>query len=147
MCLHKFFSCFKHDYLQDFPCKLLTSTYPNPDNVTEVLGRSELERRQEYIQSLESKTLLSKHPDLVQLIKECLHNAPRERPTSRDVLARLRRLKPDVEGEYGGFALDMAKVRLAKAVKSKGRRIDELTQQKVINQGVLTTPYVEMVGS
>ena len=120
-----------HALFSEFPCKLLTSTYPNPDNNTEVRGRTEVERREQYIQLLESKIILSRHPDLVHLVKECLHNVPRERPTTTDVLARLQGLKADVEGEYGGFALDMAKVRLAKAVKSKDRRIEELTQQKV----------------
>ncbi len=39
-----------------------------------------------------------------------------------------------MEGEYGGGAirLDLARVRLAKEVKDKDRRIEELTQQQVV---------------
>ena len=39
----------------------------------------------------------------------------------------------EVEGEYGGpIRLDMVRVRLAKEVKMKERRIEELTQQQVM---------------
>ena len=38
----------------------------------------------------------------------------------------------EVEGDYGGpVRLDMVRVRLAKEVKVKERRIEELTQQQV----------------
>jgi hypothetical protein len=41
-------------------------------------------------------------------------------------------MKVEVEGEYGGpVRLDMVRVRLAKEVKVKERRIEELTQQQV----------------
>jgi hypothetical protein len=41
-------------------------------------------------------------------------------------------MKVEVEGEYGGpFKLDMVRVRLAKEVRMKERRINELTQQQV----------------
>ena len=64
------------------------------------------------------------------LVKECLHNSPDQRPTTDDLLARLQRMREEVEGEYGGSVkLDMVRVRLAKEVKIKDRRIEELTQQ------------------
>ena len=66
------------------------------------------------------------------LVKECLHNSPDQRPTTDDLLARLQRMREEVEGEYGGSVkLDMVRVRLAKEVKIKDRRIEELTQQQV----------------
>ena len=72
------------------------------------------------------------HPALVELVKKCLHNSPDQRPTTDDLLARLQRMKEEVEGEYGGSVkLDMVRVRLAKEVKIKDRRIEELTQQQV----------------
>jgi len=73
------------------------------------------------------------HPTLVQLVKQCLHNAPQERPSTDEVLARLQKMKVEVEGEYGGspIRLDMVRVRLAKEGKMKDRRIEELTQQQV----------------
>ena len=55
-----------------------------------------------------------------------------EDPPTDDLLARLQRMKEEVEGEYGGSVkLDMAKVRLVKEAKIKDRRIEELTQQQV----------------
>ena len=72
------------------------------------------------------------HPALVELVKECLHNSPDQRPTTDDLLARLQRMREEVEGEYGGSVkLDMVRVRLAKEVKTKDRRIEELKQQQV----------------
>ena len=72
------------------------------------------------------------HPALVELVKECLHNDPDQRPTTGDLLARLQRMREEVEGQYGyRFKLDMARVRLAKEVQIKDRRIEEMTQQQV----------------
>ena len=73
------------------------------------------------------------HPALVELVKQCLHNAPQDRPRVEEVLARLQGLRAEVEGEYGGitFRLDMVRLRLAKEAKEKDRRIDELIQQQV----------------
>ena len=74
------------------------------------------------------------HPVLCQLVKQCLRNAPHERPTTDELLGRLQRMKVEVEGDYGGgpIKLDIVRVRLAKAVKVKDRQIAELTQQHVI---------------
>ena len=116
---------------QKFPGDLLPSTYINPDNPEEIRGRSELECRGRYIGLLEAQ-IISNHPALVALIKECLNNAPDRRPTTNNLLARLQRMREEVEGEYGGpVKLDMVRVRLAKEVKRKDRRIEELTQQQV----------------
>ena len=97
----------------------------------EIRGRSELERRGRYIGLLEAM-VISHHPALVELVKECLNNDPDQRPTTDDLLARLQRMREEVEGEYGGLVkLDMVRVRLAKEVKILNRRIEELTQQQV----------------
>ena len=74
-----------------------------------------------------------KHPVLVQLIKQCLHNAPAERPVTEEVLERLQRMRLEVEGGYGSslVKLDINKVILLKEMKMKDRRIEELTQQQV----------------
>ena len=96
-----------------------------------IRGRSELERRGRYIELLES-LINPLHPALVQLVKQCLHNDPRQRPSTDELLATLQRVKAEVEGEYGGpMRLDMVRVRLAKEVKLKDRRIRELTQLQV----------------
>ena len=76
---------------------------------------------------------ISDHPALIQLVKQCLHNVPNQRPSTDELLATLQRMKVEVEGEYGGspIRLDMVRVRLAKEVKSNEQRIRELTQQQV----------------
>lgn len=73
------------------------------------------------------------HPALVELVKQCLHNAPQQRPSTEEVLAVLQGLRAEVEGEYGSISmrLDMEKLRLAKEGKRKDRRLEELTQQQV----------------
>ena len=78
-----------------------------------------------YIDLLESE-ISCRHPTLVQLVKQCLHNDPRQRPSTDELLATLQRMKVEVEGEFGGIQirLDMEKLRLAKEVK-------QLKQQQV----------------
>ena len=96
-----------------------------------IRGRSELERRGRYVELLES-LINPLHPAIVQLVKQCLHNVSRQRPSTDELLATLQRMKVEVEGEYGGpVKLDMVRVRLAKEVKLKDRRIGELTQLQV----------------
>ena len=87
-----------------------------------------------YIEMLECQ-IGSLHPALVQLVRQCLHNVPHHRPSTEELLATLQRLREEVEGEYGGspIRLDMVRVRLAKEVKTKDRRIQELAQQQVIH--------------
>jgi hypothetical protein len=90
-----------------------------------------LERREQYIEALEG-VVGYLHPALVELVKQCLHNAPRERPNTDDLLARLQRMKAEVEGEYGGgvVKVDINRIKLAKKVK-------ELTLQLVRVQGFI----------
>ena len=85
-----------------------------------------------YIELLESQ-ISANHPALVELVKQCLHNNPRERPSTEELLTRLQGVRREVEGQYGGGAVrvDLARVRLAKEAKEKDRRIEELTQQQV----------------
>ena len=101
----------------------------NPDNTRQIYARSELERRGGYIEH----RIDMEHPTLVQLVKQCLHNGPVERPATDEVLDRLQRMKVEVEGEYGENVakLDYGRLRLAKEMKMKDRRIEELTQQQV----------------
>ena len=103
-----------------------------------IRGRSELERRGRYVELLES-LIHPLHPALVQLVKQCLHNVPRQRPSTDELLATLQRMKVEVEGEYGGspIKLDMVRVRLAKEVKLKDRRIGELTQLQVMHLSIV----------
>ena len=91
-----------------------------------------MERRGDYIAVLEGEVGHG-YPALVQLVKQCLHNAPQQRPSTEEVLARLQGMRAEVEGEYGGpVRLDMVRVRLAKEGRMKDRRLEELTQQQVV---------------
>ncbi len=86
-----------------------------------------------YIELLEWK-ICADHPDMVEVVKQCLHNDPNERPSTEELLTRLQGMKMEVEGEYGGnhpIKLDMVRVRLTKEVREKDRRMEELTQQQV----------------
>ena len=113
---------------QIFPGDLLPSTFYDAGNLQ---ARNEVQRREQYIETLEAH-IGRYHPALVELVKECLHNSPDQRPNTDHLLAKLQRMREEVEGEYGGSVrLDMVRVRLAKEVKIKDRRIEELTQQQV----------------
>ena len=73
-----------------FPGDLLPHTYPDPASINVVKGRTELERRQQYISTLEGK--LGRENGLVILIKECLVNDPGRRPTASGSLDRMREM-------------------------------------------------------
>ena len=95
----------------------------------------EVKRRGVYIEKLEQ--ISADHPALVDLVKQCLHNDPRERPSTEQLLTRLQGMRAEVEGEFGAshpIRLDMVRVRLAKEVKEKDRRIERLTQQQVLQK-------------
>ena len=114
---------------QEFPGDLLPSTFYDAGNLQ---ARNEVQRREQYIETLEAH-IGHYHPGLVELVKECLHNSPDQRPTTDDLLARLQRVREEVEGGCGGgvVRLDLSKMKLLKEVKIKDRRIEELTQQQV----------------
>ena len=73
-----------------FPRDLLPHTYPDPASINVVKGRTELERRERYISTLEEK--LGRENGLVTLIKECLVNDPRRKPTASGSLDRMREM-------------------------------------------------------
>ena len=84
-----------------------------------------------YIELLEGK-ISSDHPALVELVKQCLHNDPCKRPSTEKLLTQLQGMRVEVEGEYGySVKLDMARLKLAKEMKEKDRRMEKLTQQQV----------------
>ena len=64
-------------------------------------------------------------------MKQCLNNAPRERPSTEQLLTRLQGMRVEIEREYGtvSIRLDGEKLRLAKEVKAKDHRIRELQNQ------------------
>ena len=111
-----------------FPGEILSATDMDPDNPGQVIGRTEVKRREVYMKKLEVQFSES-HPVLVQLVSQCLHNNPHTRPSSEELLGRLRTVKSAVEKMYGGNVgrqLNISNVLLVKEMKTKDNRIEEL---------------------
>ena len=66
----------------------------NPD-------KSEVERRAEYFDQLDG------HP-LALLSKDCMHDNPSERPSTKQLLRALQDIKAEVEGVHGNFTMSVA---------------------------------------
>ena len=96
--------------LQVFPGTLLPPNYPDPDNPGRLVGRSEVERRTDYIQPL-CEQLGEQHP-LVQLVCQCLHNVPAQRPSAEELLQQLEAL---IKRAYGRKLVraEMARLQVA----------------------------------
>ena len=100
----------------------------DPDNPGQVIGRTEVKRREVYMKKLEVQFSES-HPVLVQFVSQCLHNNPHTRPSSEQLLGRLFAVKTEVEKMYGGIVgrqLNISNVLLVKEMKMKDKRIEEL---------------------
>ena len=87
-----------------FPGDLLEPTYSDPENQDNLLARSEIDRRQVYIDHLETTLPNGEHHPLVQLVKHCLKNTASQRPTAEDVQKFLEEMKATIEGLYGEVA-------------------------------------------
>ena len=97
---------------QTFPCDLLTPTYRNERR--EIVGRSELERRGEYMAMIYSQ-LREKHP-LLQMIEGCL-DFSEDRPSIHEVLSLLEQARAEIRDEQ----MDMNKLELLQALHSQRR--------------------------
>ena len=87
-----------------FPGDLLEPTYPESEGSSNLVARSEVDRRGEYFQQLERKLLDGGRHPLVQLIKQCLSNTPSNRPRVEQVVAALEEMKAAIEGPYGDIS-------------------------------------------
>ena len=113
-----------------FPGSLLPHTYPDPQNPDHLLGRSEVERRRGYIQQLRGQ-LGEDHP-LAQLVHQCLHNTPAQRPSTEELLQQLKAVRAQIEGPYGQIVkvnLDMEKVRVLREKDTEIGRLQQQVQQ------------------
>ena len=95
---------------QIFPGDLLPHNYPDPDNPGRLLGRSEVERRMDYIQPLRDQ-LGEQHP-LLQLVCQCLHNTPDQRPSVEELLQQLEAVRPQIKGTHGRQQVKVEMARL-----------------------------------
>ena len=83
--------------IQIAPTDLLPCNDPGSDDSDDdnlVLGRNEVQRRQEYFAQL-YMNLDEKHP-LVVLIKKCLHNKPKRHPKANELVEQLEKLRKDL---------------------------------------------------
>ena len=83
--------------IQEFPKDLKPPTYFDV-NKRKVTGRTELERREVYIETLEEK--MGRDSAIVPFIKQCLAFEPEKRPTARQALKQLLDMKNSQQDEY-----------------------------------------------
>ena len=77
--------------LQEFPCELLASVYPDPSNPNQACARNEVESRSRYVGSL--RTSFRNGHTITKIIISCLHNHAQSRPSSVQVLSDLQKLQ------------------------------------------------------
>ncbi len=104
------------------------ATRSDPHNSGRLIGYSEVERREVYMENLKDQ-LLKSHPILVEMVTNCLHNTPRTRPTAEQLLKTLTPVQDAMENLHGGNlgrTLNIANVLHMKETKEKNKRIKEL---------------------
>ena len=112
-----------------FPGSLLPPNFPDPENPEHLMGRSEVERRRDYIQPLH--VLVGEEHPLVRLVHQCLHNTPARRPSAKKLLQQLEAVRAQIEGgPYGQLvSVNMEKVKMVRALREKDTEIGQLQQQ------------------
>ena len=95
---------------ETFPCNLMAPTYR--DEKRRIVGRSELERRDEYMQMIYSQ-LREDHP-LLQVIERCL-DFPEDRPNVREVLHLLELARDEERDDQ----MEMNKLELIQALHTQ----------------------------
>ena len=113
--------------MQVFPGNLLPPTYFDPNNPDHILGCSEFERRSVYISHLEKRLDLvgGREHYLFGIVRDCLANNPERRPTTSRLLSSLEMVEAETL-EGGVLQLDIARVKTARSLRAKERRIQEL---------------------
>ena len=88
-----------------------------------------MERRSDYIQLLHGQ--LGEQYPLVQLVHQCLQNAPARRPSAEELLRQMEAVRAQIEGPYGSqlVKVDVVKVGMVKALREKDTEIEHLQQQ------------------
>ena len=116
--------------VQVFPGNLLPHNYPDPDNPGRLVGHSEVERWTDYIKPL-YKELGEQHP-LVQLVHQCLHNIPVQRPSAEELL---QQLEAQMEEAYGKKLVkaEMARLQVAMMTILKMEETDTREKDNEIN--------------
>ena len=92
------------------------------------MGRTEVERRECYIEQLKYTFLRGELHPFVQLMKRCLKNEPHERPTAEELVMSLEAMKADIEGPYGDITRIDA-VRQVVTMRALGKRETEVREK------------------
>ena len=101
-----------------------------------MIGRTETERRKEYIDQLEKELPGRVHHPLLQMVKQCLQNLASRRPTTEQLVADLMRVKDDIEGAYGELAkLDAVRqVATMKTLKGREAEVREKANEVLVKE-------------
>ena len=105
---------------ETFPCDPLAATYLDEDSGS-VMGRSELQRRSEYMACVQDKLRtcgrLCADQLLIRLIQQCLHNGPHNRPSIHEV----QRLLEEARACFGDGESERNRHDLVRALQTKPR--------------------------
>jgi len=105
---------------QIFP-ELKAPSYIDPDGY--FVGRTEVERRIDYIQQIQQK--FGHQHLLVIMIERCLHNNPRQRPTVSHILQMLERAKAEIPDRYGL----LSRIEMEQVLEQREEEIVQLQQE------------------
>ena len=97
--------------VQDYPVPT-APTRPDPNNPGMVIGLTEVQRRSHQMELL-SKQLGGDEHFLVQLVTQCLQNDPKQRPSARQALDQLERMRAKIENSK---YINMSKLELILAL-------------------------------
>ncbi|XP_064407483.1 cyclin-dependent kinase-like 2 isoform X4 [Halichondria panicea] len=120
---------------QVFPGDLLAPTYSDPNNPDHLLARSEFERRGPYTALLERSLAGGREHPLFGLVRECLANTPERRPTTAELLSSLEEVEREMDG--GLLLLDIGRVKTARTLRAKEKRIEALQREVVQKDRIL----------
>ncbi|XP_064407475.1 mitogen-activated protein kinase kinase kinase kinase 4-like isoform X3 [Halichondria panicea] len=120
---------------QVFPGDLLAPTYSDPNNPDHLLARSEFERRGPYTALLERSLAGGREHPLFGLVRECLANTPERRPTTAELLSSLEEVGRGMDG--GLLQLDIGRVKTARTLRAKEKRIEALQREVVQKDRIL----------
>ena len=122
--------------MQVFPGDLFEPTYADPNNPEHLIARSEIERRERFLEQPEREQHCC-----TQLIKDCLHNNPSRRPTAEQLVATLEEMRGDIEGPCGAVAradavrqVVMMKVFMGTQVAMRDKTNEVVAKDEVIQQ-------------
>ncbi|XP_064389135.1 uncharacterized protein LOC135337165 [Halichondria panicea] len=118
-----------------FPGDLLAPTYSNSSDPDHLLARSEFERRGPYTALLERNLAGGREHPLFGLVRECLTNTPERRPTTVELLSSLEEVGREMDG--GLLQLDIARVKTARTLRAKEKRIEALQREVVEKDKIL----------